>query len=180
MLPAILRPVICAFALCAALMAVENIIPEGTITEAGGHPRGWTVLAGQPDWMLSRYRVISDDDRTFARCENGPAMIEVAKPIDAARVKQVAVTYAFRLAGFKQGANAWDVPYLELNFRDQAGKTLLNHKAQYWESKDTEGWAKRSQTAAVPAGATTVLVSLGFKAAAGKADWADIVVAPAK
>lgn len=178
-LPLFLRPA-CGLVLCALLTAADSLVPEGSISDAGGHPKGWSVLAGQPEWMLSRFAVVTEDKRTFVRCENAPGMIEVAKPIDATQVKRVAVSYSFRLSGFKQGANAWDVPYLELNFRDKAGKNLLNHTAQHWETKDTDGWAKRSYEADVPAGAATIFVSLGDKAAAGKVDWADIVVTPAK
>lgn len=176
----IIRSAACGLAFCTMLAAAENLVPEGAISDGGGQPKGWVVPAGQPDWMLSRFRVIADDDRVFVRCESAPGIIEVAKPIDAAKAKQVTATYAFRLVGFQQGSHVWDVPYLELNFRDQAGKELVNHTAQHWESTDTTGWAKRSFTADVPAGAVTVFVDLGYKAAAGKADWADIALTVAE
>ncbi len=176
----LIRTAMCGLALCATLTAADNLMPEGSIADGGGQPRGWIVPAGQPEWMRSRFSVITEDGRSFVRCENAPAMIEVVKPIDATAVRTVTVTYAFRLAGFQQGANVWDVPFLELNFRDQAGKALVNHTAQQWESKDTAEWTKRTYAANVPVGAVAMFVNLGYKAAAGKADWADIVITAGK
>ncbi len=163
----------------AAPAPTGNLIPNGDFalaTQDPAWPDGWSKPKGPgTTWE-------SDGGVHFLRLvaqEPGKMLMLYREVGTPAGVKNLQVTFKYRTSGIVAGAQNWMNARAMFHFLDANRKTVAPDPHVLVFSGPPVTWAEATETCAVPAGATTlVLMPSLFKVQAGTLDLAEIKVVP--
>ncbi|MBD3177533.1 MAG: hypothetical protein GF320_20370, partial [Armatimonadia bacterium] len=150
-----------------------NLLPQGNFGVAS-YPGDWEPLH---DWAFDRITLKGTGPGAYLRLV-GPPQSFIASSIRVPEDTQsIEVALRYRLAGFTQGAQPWDVPIVAVDFLDERGGKLDNGG---WDkliklTEDTD-WIIRRQQWSLPDGAVTIVVTPQYKSEAGvfDIDWIQV------